>query len=519
MELRSLDELDLDLAWRRLMNRMRRYSDLPDRLPYEVLERVSATAPILEPSHHLRPIHLVMASKRSGTVRPFVRVSPVDLLLYQALVDQLAPDIESALGDRAIVLAYRQNLAGAEDQFEGSPSWSDFMASCRTELLHRPAGYALTADIASYFVYVSIEELERRLLEVSDRSTVVRDLGDVLRGWRELGVRGLPQGLAPSSALGNLFLRPVDEAMRAARVSYRRYMDDMWFFLDSFADSRQLQDQLERLLYRDGLGFGGDKLQIRRSATALGDARTAQELLGERREALRLELMPRGDDPYAEGDDFEFSEQEIDEVAVHSAHDELVNELRQGQYPAGVRSRVTEIYRELERGRDPHGLGDVPMILSRLPDLTPVAMRYLTRAKADDTGTVAASLLTITVGDRFHRDQEWIHICRTAMWFPARPHDELAGRMEEVARTHGHPLVRARALLAWGALSADDDFSLADELWPGTGSAWRPYLLLAVQRKAVTGRDDRYSRWSGEDRFLRDVADAVRDRPFNWRSL
>src|SRR4051794_36971374 len=40
--------------------------------------------------HHLSALHLVMATKASGTVRPFVRIAPGDLLLYQALVDALA---------------------------------------------------------------------------------------------------------------------------------------------------------------------------------------------------------------------------------------------------------------------------------------------------------------------------------------------------------------------------------------------------------------------------------------------
>src|SRR4051812_34460867 len=106
---------------------MRRFNDVPDRLPYEVLERISDGHPELEREHHLRPALLVMATKGSVTVRPFVRLSPVDLLLYQALVDALAPDIEHALGDRTRVLAYRQNVAGHENPYEGSPTWTAFM--------------------------------------------------------------------------------------------------------------------------------------------------------------------------------------------------------------------------------------------------------------------------------------------------------------------------------------------------------------------------------------------------------
>jgi hypothetical protein len=204
---------------------------------------------------------------------------------------------------------------------------------------------------------------------------------------------------------------------------------------------------------------------------------------------------------------------------VHGAYAEILVSLEQGRYPEGVRSRLTELYRELERARDPFAVAEVPSILSRLPDLTPAAMRYLTRIKTDDAEDVGRVLLELTGDDRFHRDQEWLHICRTAQWYQPRPFQALAERLEEVARSHGHALVAARALIAWGALSDEQDFSLADEIWPLTAAAWRPYVLVAIQRKAVAERDDRYLRWSGEERFLRNVADAIRDRPFNWRSL
>jgi hypothetical protein len=304
MQLRSLDTLDLPLAWRRVLNLRRRPNEVPDRLPYEVLDRITEGSPPIEAEHHLRPVLLVMANKRSGTVRPFVRVSPVDLMLYQALVDALAPDIELALGDRTKIQAFRQNLIGSDDPFHGSPTWTDFIAGIHAELEMRGRGYVLTADVASYFVYVDVDELERRLLEVCRESRVVRDLGELLRGWRQLGVRGLPQGVPPSSPLGNFYLRPVDQALESWGTDHRRYMDDLWCFTESYSAARRLQDRLERLLYEDRLGFGGDKLKIRRTSTALRDSRTAAQELQERRESTRLEFLSSADDPYASDEDW-----------------------------------------------------------------------------------------------------------------------------------------------------------------------------------------------------------------------
>jgi hypothetical protein len=520
MQLRSLDRLDFDLAWRRVLFRMRRFIDVPDRLPYEVVNRVTNGSPRLDHDHYLRPINLVMATKGSGTVRPFVRLSPIDMLLYQALVDALAPEIEAALGHRDRVFAFRLNLEGAENAFQGSPSWTDFMGAVRDRLEEEQRAYVLTIDVANFFIHVDTDELERRLLEVGGRSDVVRDLGQVLRGWRQFGVRGLPQGVPPSSALGNLYLSKLDRALDEWGAEYWRYMDDTWILAESYSAARAIQDRIERLLYDDGLGLGGEKLKIRRATTALNDTETAAQRIQQRREALLEEVLAAADDPYLSDEtEFEFDEQEIDEAAVHEEYDELLEALASDRIPADARSRLTEVYRELEKARDPYALEEIPQILLRLPDLTGIAVRYLAKAKAADANQAIAALLEVTKPGRFHRDQEWLHICRAAMWLRPRPSLETAARMDEVARQHEHPLIQARALLAWGAQSAPDDFSLADEFWPTAAASWRPYVLMSIQKKDEAGRDERYERWSGEERFLRSVADEIRAKQFPWQSL
>src|SRR5258708_8884397 len=112
-EVRSFSSLDVPQAWRRVRTWARsRGMDVPDRLPYGVLDRLHGDAgPELRPHHEPQRAQLVISSKKSGTVRPFVRVRPRDLILYQALVDRLAPAIESALPPHRLVGAYLPVLA------------------------------------------------------------------------------------------------------------------------------------------------------------------------------------------------------------------------------------------------------------------------------------------------------------------------------------------------------------------------------------------------------------------------
>lgn len=105
MRIRSHGTLDFPLAWRRVRGWARGGgADIPDRLPFEILDRlypeVGPPAPVAH--HHVAPVTLVTSSKKSGLARPFARLSPTDLTLYQALVDRLAPSIEAVLAPRNV---------------------------------------------------------------------------------------------------------------------------------------------------------------------------------------------------------------------------------------------------------------------------------------------------------------------------------------------------------------------------------------------------------------------------------
>lgn len=406
-----------------------------------------------------------MSTKGTGTARPFVRVDPVDLTLYQALVDALAPTIENALGDHGSVFAYRQNLDGDADPFRGSPVWSDFMLSVRRVLEGDWYPFALTADIASYFVYIEIAELERLLLGYGGSPPVVDDLMTLLNTWRGMGVQGLPQALPPSSPLGNFYLVKLDELLTDEGYEFRRYMDDFWVFAGSYSDSRRLQDVVERHLYERRLSLGGEKSRILRTSTALDETQMAKERIEERAEAITAEVLEGLGGGYDDGEIFLPDPEEIDQAAVIAEYEEVMAGIRTDNYPAGLRPRLTEIYRQFEALKRVGPVDEIPEVLQRFPDLTGPALRYAANTANEDMGQAVAAFLSVLDANRFHRDQELLLIFRAVLWLPNGCSDDLAEVLARNTSEAGSWLLRSRALLAWGAQSSDDDFSAADDFW------------------------------------------------------
>lgn len=526
MRIRSLADLDLSLAWKRVLTWAQGGTvDIPDRLPFEVLARILGDGgPPLRSPHHLSPVALVVSSKKSGTSRVFARLSPADLTLYQALLDRLAPDIEKALPPRTVVAAYRQDTTGSEHAFQGTPSRAAFANRVQEIFTQPDHRYALTADVAGYFLQVDATELERTLYQVSSQTDVIRDLAELLAGWQGLGLRGLPQGIRPSSPLGNLYLRPVDRLLAELAVPYVRWMDDFVIATSSFHRAREVQDELERLLYGIGMNLAPDKTRITRSELATADSESAKRRLARIKRA-RIQSVSEivanaAKNPEYPSDDEELPDPgELELEAIVEAYDELLSHLDDDQLPATVRPMAVEIFRDLGSLGHVHELHRIPRLLERAPDLTTAAVRYLVTAAKTEPREAKAVFLKLLQADRFLREAEKLSLCHGVLGLAVRRAPELAEPLGALALKDEHELIRARALLAWGAQSLPDDFSVVDRFWTTAGMPWRPYALVAIQSKAKPPRNKRYDAWGGSGRFLGALATSLKGSTLGWRKV
>jgi Reverse transcriptase (RNA-dependent DNA polymerase) len=527
MHIRSFELLDFELAWRRVLTWAQGgLIDVPDRLPYEVINRVhKARPPRLEQQHHLSPIEVIFSSKKSGTSRPFVRNSPRDVLLYQALLDRLAPGIEKSLPSRDVVFAYRQTINPDKNAFAGTPSRGAYLERLQAILNHPfEAVYSVTADIAGYFFHIDIDELERRLLTISAEVDAVRDVADLLRGWQSLGVRGLPQGLRPSSPLGNIFLLPLDRMLLDHGLTHVRWMDDFVIAASSFHEARSIQDEVERVLYQLGLTLASDKTRILRWDVAIEESEDAKDELARLKESRRrgaedlaAEALQWMDYPPDEPEPID--PDQLDLETTIDRYDKLLASLNDVDLPKRFQPRASAALRELKALKHPHALDQIPHLLTRAPDLTRDALNYVAGVSLIEP-EVATKVFAVLLGsDRFLRDFEKLELCQAVLALPEGTNEKLAKPLGQWALKAEHRLVRARALLAWGAQSAEHDFSVADKFWRTAKPQWQPYVLVAVQRKNIKERDKRYKSWSSSGRFLDRLSTLLRSQPIAWRKL
>lgn len=528
MRVRSYDTLDFTLAWARVLTWARGGNlDIPDRLPFEVIYRLYGDVGIRpERTFRSAPVGIVMSSKKSGTSRPFARLAPVDLTLYQALVDRLAPEIEAALPSRDVVMAYRQSLGDDLSAFHGTPSRAAFHRQIAQ--LFGTADttwrFAIMTDVSGFFLQVDVDELERRLFEISAQPDVVRDVAGVLRAWQSLGIRGLPQGVRASAPLANAYLLPADRFLAARGVSYVRWMDDWVIAAHGFHEAREIQDEMERVLYENGLTLSAEKTKILRGQTAIDENEGAKERLA-RMKRSQLQAL---EDMLAEAADLTDYPLEVEDLpdmgeldlgVTMATLDEQYAALDEDDLPAGFRPLVTELLRDLASLRHAHRLDRIPRLLERAPDLTAVATRYLASVASVAFEEVKSAFVSLLASDRFTREHEKLALCQAILALPNGQASDLAPSFAAWARDDASATVRARALLAWGAQSRSTDFSVADEFWARCDPEWRIYPLVAIQSKVVAGRATRYDDWGRQDGTLFQLALELARHQIGWRKL
>lgn len=529
MKLQSLEELDWSLAWKRVRHWTRQgRPDIADRLPIEALDRVFGDPGPPRPDiarPQLLPLHLVRGSKKGGLARTFSRISATDLVLYQALVDALAADIEAALPKRDCVFHSRQSLAATDDAYAGTPGRRAYGDAARRLLSDEgflDDRYAIEGDIAGYYAAIDLTELERILLEISDKPLIVRDLGALLRGWQNLGVRGLPQGVQPSAPLGNLYLRPLDAALAAHGAQFVRWMDDFIATTESYSDARKLLDELEGTLYPIGLSLAPAKTTLRRCRWGNVEPETAEERLERLKDGNRSSYADWVREAtswtdYPPHDDELLSDEEIDHDTVVESYDALRTKVKEDRFDDT--SDLIAVLRDLAKvAAEDVDLTDLPAIVERVPRATTDVLALAVRAARSRPQDVGVAVAAIVRGTTYHRELERIAICAGALRLPRDCILPLAETFGTWALDDPHPLVRARALLVWGYLDRTS-FDVADAFWASASRDWRPYALVAIQDHPRDERDRRYGLWTAGGGFSAGFARRIRTAPIGWRKL
>lgn len=214
---------------------------------------------------HAAPLRGWAQRMEDGRVRGFA-ISPTgERIVQRAAAQVLAPTAQMLLADCSFAYRKGYSIVGAKREI--------------VRALRDGFQWVLDADIRAFFDTVDLDRLERILGALLPDEPLVPVLMSWVRAPVRFGdttierVRGLPQGLAISPVLANLYLDELDEALLGEKFRLVRYADDFVVLCRDEKEARRALTLVNEVVTRLGLTLHEDKTRLvssRDSFTFLG---------------------------------------------------------------------------------------------------------------------------------------------------------------------------------------------------------------------------------------------------------
>ncbi len=152
--------------------------------------------------------------------------------------------------------------------------WPAFQEDAKKAYLTGQYTHLTKTDIFSFFEYIDLEQLHNLLRSYikKEDEKVLQLILTILSGWTRLSnagmpiTRGIPQGNDVSSFLGNIFLIPLDRALKKfcnqCDGCWFRYVDDVKVYTRSAEDARAAVFEINNVLRDMHLSLQGNKTEI-----------------------------------------------------------------------------------------------------------------------------------------------------------------------------------------------------------------------------------------------------------------
>ncbi len=225
--------------------------------------------------------------KLSKLTRPGSILTPRDRVVYQAMVDSIAPMAEAQL-DRTRV--YSNVLLKEDPEYKMFQSPAECWATTRRALIAQananPSWTAIRTDVACFFEGLYQHNLINLLSACGCDASATNLLEKFLLALTQKDSHGIVQGVFPSDFLGNFYLLGLDADLQLREIPSIRYVDDIYLFVKDYPHALETLLSLSVQLRREGLHLNERKTDIMPMSQLISEETELDRRFGEARKEL-----------------------------------------------------------------------------------------------------------------------------------------------------------------------------------------------------------------------------------------
>ncbi|MCK8681672.1 RNA-directed DNA polymerase [Streptomyces lichenis] len=261
--------------------RSRRHEEFPDVID---LADVSRSWPTLSANLEkdiaaertgIQSIEVINLPKDPISVRPLVRFSLRDRILYESLVYGLAEKVDRQIFGSVYSYRWRRYAFTFHKPVK---KWLEMQKNATRHLQRNKQLHAARTDVTAFYESIHLETLIDDLEAATREPEWVSKLFHYLHSFQSFhSAWGIPQGSDASGILANLYLLPVDELLRRRRIKNLRYSDDMYLFGANFWELRDTLLEINDVLRSRRLSMATQKTSIMNNQTAVKFFRDAEK--------------------------------------------------------------------------------------------------------------------------------------------------------------------------------------------------------------------------------------------------
>ena len=190
--------------------------------------------------HGVRPYRSFLVPKSPLGFRIATQLDPIDTILTNAALYEIAPELEAARSPsaKANTFSYRLKTDTSDGQlYDPAYAWWEFHTRTKKMAESPENTYVVVTDIADFYPSIYLHHVETVLYEAvsgSGGQPHAEFLLNYVRHMNQIQThKGLPIGPVFSAPLAELVLDTLDRALSAKGTVFTRYLDDIRIFCSS----------------------------------------------------------------------------------------------------------------------------------------------------------------------------------------------------------------------------------------------------------------------------------------------